>query len=135
MIGSGTMEHALGPTVDPAWVLHVDGYDPLREGSFESRFAVSNGFLGVRAVRAVSRGARWIVPPATYVAGLFDTPYADGSVPELVPAADWLWVRILLPGGPPVHHPGDAASQPTVSVSRRPRRWSESPARPATQSP
>jgi hypothetical protein len=55
------MEHALGPTADPAWVLDADGYDPLREGSVESRFAISNGFLGIRGARATTRGARWIV--------------------------------------------------------------------------
>ena len=37
------------PTSDAAWVLEAEGYDPLREGSIESRFAISNGFLGVRA--------------------------------------------------------------------------------------
>src|SRR5271168_3437828 len=104
MNGPGAMEHALEPTADPAWVLEVDGYDPLREGSLESRFAISNGFLGIRAARAVTRGARWVVPPRTYVAGLFDTPGAEPAPPGLVPAADWLQVRILLPGGPLVHH-------------------------------
>ena len=33
MNGPGTMEHALEPTADPAWVLDADGYDPLRETS------------------------------------------------------------------------------------------------------
>ena len=37
------MEEALEPTADPAWVLTADGYDPLRERSLESRFAISNG--------------------------------------------------------------------------------------------
>ena len=70
------------------------GYDPLREGSLESRFAISNGFLGIRGARAITRGARWVVPPHTYVAGLFDTPGTKPAIPELVPAADWLQVRI-----------------------------------------
>src|SRR5580704_7253460 len=63
MNGPETMEHALGPTADPTWVLDADGYDPLRESSVESRFAISNGFLGIRGARATTRGARWIVPP------------------------------------------------------------------------
>ena len=67
------MKHALDPTVNRAWVVDADGYDELREGSLESRFAISNGFLGVRGTRAISRGARWVAPPHTYVAGLFDT--------------------------------------------------------------
>jgi trehalose/maltose hydrolase-like predicted phosphorylase len=36
-----------------------------------------------------------------------------------VPVADWLQVRILLPGGPLVHHPGDASShRMTLDVRR-----------------
>ncbi len=69
--------------VDPAWHLATEGYDPLRESSTESRFTVSNGFLGVRGGRAVTPGARWIVPPRTYVAGLFDTPPAEQAIPVL----------------------------------------------------
>jgi trehalose/maltose hydrolase-like predicted phosphorylase len=84
------MEHALGPTADPAWVLDADGYDALRESSLESRFAISNGFLGIRGARAITRGARWVVPPRTYVAGLFDTAGTERATPGLVPAADWL---------------------------------------------
>ena len=113
------MEHALEPTADPAWVLDVEGYDPLREGSLELRFAISNGFLGIRGARATTRGARWIVPPRTYVAGLFDTSGTEGAAPGLVPAADWLQVRILLPGGPLVHHPADVSShRMTLDVKR-----------------
>jgi trehalose/maltose hydrolase-like predicted phosphorylase len=113
------MEHALEPTADPAWVLDAEGYDPLREGSLESRFAISNGFLGIRGGRATTRGARWIVPPRTYVAGLFDAPGPDPATPGLVPAADWLQVRILLPGGPLVHHPGDVSSHRMTLDLRR----------------
>ena len=104
------MEQTLEPTADPAWVLDEDGYDPLRESSHETRFAISNGFLGVRGARATTRGERWVVPARTYVAGLFDTPGAERPIPELVPAADWLRVRILLPGGSLVHDPGDVSS-------------------------
>ena len=43
----------------------------------------------------------------------------EPATPELVPAADWLQVRILLPGGPLVHHPGDASSHHmTLDVKR-----------------
>ncbi len=35
------MERTLLPTADKAWVLNDDGYDPLRESSRESRFAIS----------------------------------------------------------------------------------------------
>src|SRR5277367_4742929 len=119
MIEPGTMEHALEPTADPAWVIDADGYDALRERCLESRFAISNGFMGVRGTRAITRGARWVVPPHTYVAGLFDTRGAAGAVPELIPAADWLKVRILLPGGPLVHDPGDLSSHRMMLDMRR----------------
>jgi trehalose/maltose hydrolase-like predicted phosphorylase len=99
------MEQALEPTADPAWVLTAEGYDPLRERSIESRFAISNGFLGIRGARSTTRGARWVVPPRTYVAGLFDNPDGEETKPELVSAADWLKVSILLPSGPLAHHP------------------------------
>ncbi len=113
------MEEALEPTADPAWVLTADGYDPLREHSLESRFAISNGFLGVRGARAITRGARWVVPPRTYVAGLFDNPDGEETEPELVPAADWLKVRILLPSGPLAHHPCAVSShRMTLDVRR-----------------
>ena len=79
------MEHALEPTADPAWVLDAEGYDPLRESSVESRFAISNGFLGIRGARAITRGARWVVPPRTYVAGLFDTPGTERAVTGACP--------------------------------------------------
>jgi trehalose/maltose hydrolase-like predicted phosphorylase len=100
---------ALEPTADAGWVLEEHGYDPLREASIESRFTVSNGFLGVRGARAVSRGPMWVSWlhtlnwaswPRTYVAGLFDTPNTEPPVPALVPVADWLRVRILLNGRP-----------------------------------
>ena len=54
------MQRALAPTADPGWVLEEEGYDPLHESSVELRFAVSNGFLGVRGARAISRGPMWV---------------------------------------------------------------------------
>jgi trehalose/maltose hydrolase-like predicted phosphorylase len=115
----GTMAQTLEPTADAAWVFHALGYDALRETSVESRFAISNGFLGIRAARSVTRGARWATPPRTYVAGLFDTLGAGPAAPGLVPAADWLQVRILLPGGPLVHHPSEVSShRMTLDIKR-----------------
>ena len=105
-----SMEQLLAPTGDPAWVFIEEGFDPLRESSVESRFAISNGFLGVRGGRATTRGARWVVPARTYVAGLFDTPDTAHATPGLVPAADWLQVRLLVNGEPLVRHPGEVRS-------------------------
>jgi hypothetical protein len=51
--------------------------------------------------------------------GLFDTAGIDRALPELVPAADWLQVRILLDGAPIVHHPGDWSSRRMTLDMRR----------------
>ena len=64
----------------------------------------------MRGGRAVTPGARWVVPPRTYVAGVFDTPSAEQAIPVLVPAASWLQARISVPGKPLVHHPFDVPS-------------------------
>jgi trehalose/maltose hydrolase-like predicted phosphorylase len=122
------MQEALTPTADPGWVLEEHGYNPLREASVESRFAVSNGFLGVRGARAISRGPMWVSWqhtlnwaswPRTYVAGLFDTPNAEPPVPALVPAADWLRVRIQLNGKPLLLRSGDTLSYRRILDMRR----------------
>lgn len=105
-----TLEQALQATSDATWRLEEVGYDPLRETSRQSRFALSNGFLGVRGERAFNRGERWVAPSRTYVAGLFDTPTGEAGVPALALAPDWLQVRVILPGGPLVHQPGEAPS-------------------------
>jgi len=112
------MEHALEPTADPAWTLATEGYDPLRESSLESRFAISNGFLGVRGARATTLGGRWIVPAHAYVAGLFDTPDNEYATPQLVPAAGWVRLKLLLPSGPLVFKPANSVKT-TCTCDRR----------------
>ncbi len=101
------MREVLEPTQDANWVLRHQGYSALTENAVESRFAIANGFLGMRAARAVTRGPtwvswlgyiRWASWPRCYVAGLFDRPNTDPPVPALVPVADWSRVRILLDG-------------------------------------
>ena len=103
------MHKALEPTQDSGWVLSHEGYNLLTESAVESRFAFSNGFLGMRAARSVSRGPTWVgwlgyikwaSWPRCYVAGLFDVPNTEPPVPALVPVADWSRVRILLDGEP-----------------------------------
>ena len=108
-----TMGSALQPTADPAWTIEQHGFDPLRDGSRQSRFAVSNGFLGVRGDRAINRGPDGVVPPCTYVAGLFDVRGAEQPIPALVPAPDWLRVDIAFPGT----FPGQAAALTLDDVS------------------
>lgn len=103
------MREAFAPTPEPGWNLVAEGYDSRRESTVESRFAVGNGLLGVRAARSISRASTWLsfLPgqtwsswPRTYMAGLFDTPNTDPPVPALVPLPDWSRVRVTLDGEP-----------------------------------
>jgi trehalose/maltose hydrolase-like predicted phosphorylase len=113
------MEQTLEPTADAAWVLVDDGCDALRESDRETRFTVSNGFLAARASRAINQSRQRIAPPSTYVAGLFDTRDIERPVPELVPAPDWLQIRVSLPGGPLIQHFGPGPSHPLTLDMRR----------------
>ncbi|MGA7325606.1 MAG: glycosyl hydrolase family 65 protein [Rhodomicrobium sp.] len=91
-------------TSDGKWLLTVDGYDPLRVNSLASRFAISNGFLGVRGAWALILGGSWILPACTYVAGLFDIPDDEQTTRVLVQAPGWVRLKLTLPGGPLVDH-------------------------------
>ena len=114
------MREAARPTPLPNWVLRHEGFDILSEGAVESRFAIGNGFLGMRASRAITRGPTWLswLPyvkwaswPRCYVAGLFDRPNTEPPVPALVPVADWSRVRILLNGTPLRRAQSDSAGE------------------------
>ena len=113
------MDNVLGPTDDPAWVISVTGCDPLRESNYGSRFAISNGFLGVRAGRAVNRLARRAFPARTYVAGLFDTTSAERLIPELVLAPDWQKLQISLADGALSHNAIELSSHHMTLDMRR----------------
>jgi trehalose/maltose hydrolase-like predicted phosphorylase len=104
-----SFDKVLRPSADPTWLICEPRYDPIRESGVESRLTVSNGFLGIRAARAISRGPMWVSWshtlswaswPRTYVAGLFDTPNTQPPVPALVPGPDWLRLRLFLDGQP-----------------------------------
>jgi trehalose/maltose hydrolase-like predicted phosphorylase len=99
-----TVDQALQPTAQPAWTLEQQGFDPLLASSRESRFAVSNGFLGIRGGRTIDRLPGTAIAPRTWVAGLFDALHVDQPMLALVPAPDWLRVEISLsaPGSSPV---------------------------------
>jgi trehalose/maltose hydrolase-like predicted phosphorylase len=113
------MDPALIPTADPAWIIHEDGCDPLRESSRGTRFAISNGFLGVRGEQVINRAASLVTPPCTYVAGLFGTPDSERAIPGLIPAADWLQLRIVLRDVPLVHRPDGSSSHPLTLDMKR----------------
>src|SRR5471032_1804909 len=105
MTTAAILAGALTSTDDCDWIIEEAGYDPLREGSHGSRFAISNGFLGVRGARAIHRGGRWVGASRTLVAGLFDTADEEHAIPGLIAAPNWLQVRILLEGVPLTHKP------------------------------
>src|SRR6201982_1919138 len=122
------MHEALEPTQDASWVLTHEGYNVLTENAVESRFALGNGFLGMRASRPVSRGptrvcclgyirlASW---PRCYVARLFDRPNTVPAVPALVPVADWSRVRLVLDDRPQLLLDGEfLASVRSLDVRR-----------------
>ena len=113
------MRNAIEPTHDPRWVLTHEGYNVATENAVESRFALGNGFLGMRASRPVSRGPtwvswlgyiRWASWPRCYIAGLFDQPNTVPPVPALVPVADWSHLRIVLDDQPHLLMEGDFIS-------------------------
>ena len=114
-----SMDQTLTPTSNRDWIMEEGGYDPLRETSRGARFAISNGFLGVRGARAIHRGGRWVDTSRTLVAGLFDTPDDEQAIPGLVATPDWLQVHILLDSEPLVHRPGDGDSQRRILDMRR----------------
>ncbi|NJN16840.1 MAG: glycoside hydrolase family 65 protein [Oscillochloris sp.] len=88
-------------TSDPRWHLVIDGFTAARERQVEAVCALVNGYLGVRA--ALEEGHAASVP-ATFVAGIFNTPEQpqapelEAPIPELVVMPDWSRLRMLLDG-------------------------------------
>ena len=90
----GWLEHALTAPEAPGWQLQARGYRPALEHEIESRFAVSNGLLGVRgSLETPTLASR----PRTFVAGLYYTP-RDSPVPILLWGPDWLRLQLWLDG-------------------------------------
>jgi len=118
MKASRSLTQALTPMAGAAWRLSELQDDPIRASSRDSRFTVSNGFLGIRGAQAINRKAAWTLPPRTYVAGLFDTASEPGAIPKLVPAPDWLGVRISLDGAPPNQTFGTTSERLTLEMKR-----------------
>jgi len=77
--------------------MEQDGYQAALEHEVESRFAISNGFLGVRAsLEEPTIASR----PRTFITGLFDAPPGAVPPPRLVPGPDWLRLQVLVEGQP-----------------------------------
>jgi trehalose/maltose hydrolase-like predicted phosphorylase len=88
---------AFAAPLDPLWRMEQDGYQAALEHEVESRFAISNGFLGVRAsLEQPTIASR----PRTFIAGLFDTAPGEVPLPRLVPGPDWLRLQLLVEGEP-----------------------------------
>src|SRR5262245_31327637 len=89
------------PSDDSRWTLEVEGFDPVLEPTIEAVFAMVNGYAGARA--AVEEGSA-VSRPATFIAGVFNTPdhpqtpELEQPIPELVVAPDWSRLRILVEG-------------------------------------
>ena len=83
------------PTADPAWILVEEGFTVTREHELESLFAIGNGYAGSRG--SLAEGSA-LSTPATFVAGVFDA--GAGSVPGLVPTADWTRLSATIDGHP-----------------------------------
>ena len=109
MNAPGTMQRALEPTANPAWVVDAGGYNELRKATLESRFALSSGSLGVKGTGAFGRGAWSRSAAPVYRGAVRLGRHGARHSLELVQAA-WLQIRILLPSGPLVHQPADASS-------------------------
>ena len=103
------------PTDDPAWVLVERGYAPPDAISRAARFAIGNGFLGIRAGPAILHGEALESSPGVYVAGLFDKG-PDGVGPVLTPGPG-LQIR-LTANGEPLALDEAAFFQMTLDLSR-----------------
>ncbi|MFL5802015.1 MAG: glycoside hydrolase family 65 protein [Roseiflexaceae bacterium] len=88
-------------SADSRWMLEVAGFDPQLEPTIEAVFALVNGYQGTRA--ALEEGSP-VSRPATFIAGVFDTPdrpqtaELESPIPEIVVAPDWSRVRIVVEG-------------------------------------
>ncbi|GAB4195417.1 MAG: glycoside hydrolase family 65 protein [Roseiflexaceae bacterium] len=96
-----TQTEPISLTTDPTWRLEVDGFDEQLEPTIEAVLALVNGYGGTRA--ALEEGSP-VSRPATFVAGIFNTPAAPQApelpdpIPEIVVAPNWSHLRISANG-------------------------------------
>jgi trehalose/maltose hydrolase-like predicted phosphorylase len=90
---------AFAPAADSRWLLEVDGFDPALEPTVEAVLALVNGYGGTRAAMEEGSG---VSRPASFVAGVFNTPAQpqapelEAPIPEIVVAPNWSRVRIVV---------------------------------------
>jgi trehalose/maltose hydrolase-like predicted phosphorylase len=86
---------------DSSWLLEIEGFDPALEPTIEAVCALVNGYGGTRA--AIEEGSA-VSRPATFIAGIFNTPAQpqtpelDEPIPEIVVAPNWSRLRIAVEG-------------------------------------
>ena len=103
---------------DPVWRIDAVGDDPLRDASRQSRLALSNGFLGLRADRA---GVHNGCPPmrsSTAVAGLFDRSDDRDAAARRISAPNWLQIRLSSPAGSALRQPQAPPDQMSLDLKR-----------------
>jgi trehalose/maltose hydrolase-like predicted phosphorylase len=89
----------LQPSTDPSWHIREPSFSYAGEPAVEARFTVSNGLVGIRgALEELGLGPH----PRVLVAGLFDPLDVDPPIPALVPAPDWIGLRVMADGNPNV---------------------------------
>ena len=118
-----------GATPDPGWTLEEVGYEPAIEHEVESRLAISNGFLGVRASLEQPTAAS---RPRTYLAGLYDIADGAYAIPALAPAPDWLAFGVWVNGESISHEAGETLSFRRTLDMRRGLMLTDWLQRPAT---
>lgn len=82
---------AMGAPIERGWAMDEHGYAAPLEHELESRFAISNGVLGVRASIEIPTMASH---PRTFVAGLFGASPRHHGLPALISMPDWLRIRV-----------------------------------------
>lgn len=82
---------------DSEWLLVESGFQLVREHEIESRFTVSNGYVGVRG--SLEEGTS-LSRPATFIAGIFGQDPRPGSVPEIFVGPDWVGRSLFVEGEP-----------------------------------
>lgn len=86
---------------DQRWLLSFDGFDPACEAQIEAVCALVNGYQGTRAALEEGHPAS---RPATFLAGIFNTPTApqapelEEPITELVVCPDWSRLRLMVDG-------------------------------------
>lgn len=73
------------------WLIHQENYDPRENLKYESLFALSNGYLGIRG--SYEEGTQ-ITLPYLYINGVFDK--SETFMRELATLPNWLGLKLYV---------------------------------------